>query len=769
MTFKPFSPKQNRAWVALLLSVSPIAWALGPFQIKDIVVRGADHVGDGSVLSHMSVGIGDTINDEVANEQIKQLFASGLFADIKLTEENGVLIVAVKERSAISTIEIIGNHDIDTETVRAALEHFDLSEGRVLNRDALNQFEQELTNEYTARGYYSVNIQSTITPQKDGRSAVKVDVFEGDRAKIRQITFDGNEQMSRSNLLRAMTLRERGFLNGVLKKDRFSSQVMTGDVESIRSLYLDNGYLDVEIDTPQVTLSDDKKDIFINFEISEGQRYTISSIKYDSESVPEGFSDLSNLIEIQTGEIVSNNKVEQSRQNILSDLANNGYANAIVTAVSDIDEANATVGYTFVVNPGLRVYVRRIEIEGNERTEDLAIRREMRQYEGTWYSAERIQRSETRLNRSGFFSTASIETVPVAGVPDQVDLIVHVEETSTTNFNLALGYSDGDGIVLTGEVTERNLFGQGKNFSFNANTNENTNSYSIDYNNPYYTDSGIKRGFRASVTTYDAAAADVADYLMDTYRAGIYYNIPVTEFNAFFVGLDYERVELEATESTPPEFTEYIEQSPETDAGKLTLNFSRDTLDSFYYPSAGGYQLYQVEGSIPGSEVEYYKATVRQVYYTPLTEDYVFKVGAELGYGSGYGDTDGLPFYRHYFAGGPSSVRGYSARSLGPRDSGESPAPIGANTRLLANAEFLFPFPLAPDQSRRLSLFTDMGQVYEHNSYSFQVDDLRYSAGLAFYWQAPIGPLQLSYAWPLNLEEDDRQQSFQISIGTPFR
>ena len=493
--------------------------------------------------------------------------------------------------------------------------------------------------------------------------------------------------------------------------------------------------------------------------------YTISNFDIQGDLVVSK-EELIELVKLEPGQVFSRKEVNTARASIADRLADEGFAFATVNAVPNVNQQDKSVDFTFVVDRGGRVYVRQINISGNQTTQDDVIRRELRQYEGSWYSSEKIKRSRVRLERLGYFQNIEIETRPVPGVPDQVDLEVNLEEKSTGNFLLGIGYSSSDGILLRGSVSQRNLFGSGREVSFSANTSDSVTRYDLSFRNPYYTTSGISRGFRLNKREVDSTEADTAEYILDSVGAGVFYGFPLSEFVTLNAGLDYERIDLEETAETPPEFSSFINEFPESDLYKITSSISHDTRDSLTWPTTGGVVSFSLEAALPGSDLEYYKSNIRTAYYQPLFgDDFVFKLGGSIGYGDGYGDTPELPFFENFFAGGPTTVRGFDSRSLGPRDTGDTPESIGGAKRILASAELLFPFPGDIEaRDKRLGLFVDAGQVYSQDD-SFDTGELRYSAGLSFRWISPVGPIVMSYGIPLNEEDEDEEENFQLTLG----
>jgi len=758
--------KITKLLVLSLLAFSFLsAYAQESFQIRDIQIDGLQKISPGTVFNYLPIKVGDVVDDEAIREAIRELFKTGFFQDVQLEQDGDTLVVVVQERPSITDIDFVGNDEIKDEDLTAALDQLGLSKGRIFQQSILDQTVEELKAQYFSQGRYSAEVEALITPQPQNGVAITLQIDEGDVTKIKEIKFIGNDVFSERQLLKRFKQKEKRAWRLLSKKDRYSKQQFSADLENLSSFYQDRGYLDFEITSTDVSISPEKDEIFITVSLNEGDLYTISS--YDVQGdlvVPK--EELVQLVEIENGQVFSRKDVNSSRSAIAERLADEGYAFATVNAVPEVNDEDKSVDFTFVVDRGGRVYVRQINISGNQATQDEVIRRELRQFEGSWYSSEKIKRSRVRLERLGFFNSISIDTKPVPGIPDQVDLEVNVNEKSTGNFLIGLGYSSSDGLLLRGSVSQKNLFGSGREAAFSANTSDSVTRYDLTFRNPYYTTSGISRGFRIRKREVDSSEVDTAEYILDSLGGGIFYGFPLSEFNTLNVGLDYERIDLEETSETPPEFKNFIDSFPKNDVYKLTSSISHDTRDSLSWPSSGGIVSFSLEAALPGSDLEFYKTNLRSAYYQPLfSENFVLKVGGSVGYGDGYGDTPTLPFFENFFAGGPTTVRGYESRSLGPLDTGETPETIGGAKRLLASVELLFPFPGAAEtRDKRLGLFFDAGQVYNQDD-SFDTGELRYSAGLSFRWFSPVGPIVMSYGVPLNEEDDDEEENFQLTLG----
>ncbi len=761
----------KRLLAVLFLSLLP-AWvyALESFVIKDIRVEGLQRISAGTVFNYLPVKVGDSINEKTAQEAIRALYKTGFFKDVRLERSGGVLIVSVIERSSIAGIKIVGTRELSEEDLKKGLKELGLAEGRIFNKSLLDRVEQELRQQYFSRGYYAVAIKPTITPLERNRVDIHIAVTEGAPARIRQINVVGNRQFADERLLKSFSSGPVPWYAFFSKRDQYSKQKLSGDLEKLRNFYQDQGYLEFTIESTQVSITPDKEQIYITINVSEGKKYSVVGYKLVGKfPVPE--EELRALITLKPGSVFSRKEVTDISKKISDRLANDGYAFANVNAVPDVDKEKSEVFFTFTVDPGRRTYIRRINFSGNVATRDEVLRREMRQLEGAWYSSEKLQRSRTRLQRLGFFEQVNVETPAVPGSPDQVDVNVSVKERSTGSLLFGVGYSDSDGVILNASITQSNLFGTGKELSARFDNSQAATNFSVRYVNPYYTPSGVSRGFTVFSSSVDAAEANTAAYNTQTVGAGIFYGFPLSETHRLNVGADVERIDIETTTSSAQVAQDFVaKQGSPVDLVKGTLSWSNDSLDSAIFPTRGSLQRVSAEVSVPGSDVEYYKLTYLAGRYWPIGETTSFKVRGELGYGGGYGDTDTLPFFKNYFAGGSSTVRGYESRSLGPRDTLPPNDPIGGNRRVLGNMELLFPVPgSGPDNKAfRLGLFADAGMVYGQGE-KLDLSELRYSTGLAFNWFSPVGPLSFSYAIPLNEKPGDRAESFQFTLGVPFR
>lgn len=741
--------------------------AMEPFEVKDIRVEGIQRTEAGTVFSYLPVKVGEMLNDDQAAAAIHALFATGFFTDVRLKVEKGVLIVIVRERPSIASVEINGVKDIPKDQLRDNLKFVGLAEGRIFDKAALEKSENELKRAYVARGRYAVSVKTTVTELERNRVSVNFDVIEGDVSKIRQINIVGNQAFSEGELLELMKLTTPTFWTWATSNDKYSKQKLSADLEVLRSFYLDGGYLEFLVDSTQVSISPDKKDIFITINISEGSKYKISDIKLVGPETILPHAEMRKLIDMKVGDVFSRNKLTESQKKISDRLGDDGYAFANVSAVPELDKIKHEVAFSFVADPGQRVYVRRINVMGNTKTRDEVIRREFRQMEGAWFATKKIQKSKQRVDRQDFFSEVNLETPPVQGTKDQVDLNVSVKEKPTGSFNIGAGISSSQGLVLTGGITQSNLFGTGKQLSAQINTSQSNQVYSVSYTNPYYTDEGVSRGFDVYQRNLDTTTTSISPYKSYTTGGGVRYGVPIGEDETMHYGLSVEQTAYELLTSSPLQYQNYVNIFGTTTSNLLgTVGWSRDSRDSGSYPTEGKVQRAFVEVALPVSDQRYYKLTYQHQKFYPVSKDFTLLLNGEMGAAGGYDDKP-LPFFKNFYAGGVGSVRGYEPNSIGPRDSNGSY--LGGDKRIVVNTELLFPMPgYSKEKSVRLSAFVDGGIIYGAPSDVAGVDGVRFSTGIALTWLSPVGPLKMSYAWPLNEQLGDKLQRYQFTLGQIF-
>ena len=760
-----------RVLLGLLLTIALPAAAIEPFVIKDIRIEGIQRTEAGTVFSYLPVKVGDTMTDERAAQAIRALFATGFFRDVTLEVDRGVLVVVVQERPSVAQIDFVGMREFDKDAIIKGLRQVGLAEGRIFDKGLLDRAEQELKRQYLSRGMYSVNISTTITPLERNRVSINFSVDEGAVSKIRQITIIGATVFRERELLGLFNLRTPGLMTWFSKQDQYSRQKLSADLETLRSYYLDRGYLEFSIESTQVSITPDKQDIYITVSIAEGPKYTVSGVKIDGvRLIPD--EEIRKLIKVKPGETFSRATLTESTKAISDRLGNDGYAFANVNAIPELDKQKQQVAFTFFVDPGRRVYVRRINVIGNNRTRDEVIRREMRQLEGGWYSGDKINLSRRRVDKLGYFTEVNIETPAVQGATDQVDVNVAVVEKPTGVFLIGAGFGSGSGILLSGSVSQQNIFGSGKHVSAAANTSSSSAVYSLSYTDPYFTVDGISQGFDVYHRTLDGLEAGLGNYKTKSTGAVVRLGVPVSEVDTINYGLGYEVTKLETfpgdpllgIPGSPLLYSDYVATFGARNTAVLgTVGWARDGRDSLIYPTSGSYHKVSGEVGLPGGTLRYYKASYNYQRYFPLTRDYTLMVNGEIGYGEGYGGKP-LPFFRNFLVGGVTSVRGYRQFTIGPKDSELNPR--GGSRKLLGNAEFLFPFPgLQGDRSVRMSAFVDTGMVGD--TYNF--GQLRYSTGLAVLWVSPLGPLKVSAALPIGAKDGDRRQPFQFTIGGVFQ
>ena len=751
------------------LSVAAPAFAFDTFVVKDIRVEGIQRTEAGTVFTYLPVKVGDRFSEAQAAESIKALFATGFFDDVRIEVENDVLVVVVDERPAVAQIDFSGVKEFDKDALKKGLKDVGLGESRIFDRSVLERAEQELKRQYLTRGKYAATVQTTVTPLERNRVAVRFDVDEGEVAKIRQIKIVGATLFEEEDLLDLFEQTTPGWLTWYTKSDQYSKQKLSGDLETLRSFYLNQGYLDFSIDSTQVSITPDKKDIYITIAVTEGEKYTVSAVSLTGDLILDD-AEYRKLVKVKAGDVFSREALTDTNKAITERLGNEGYAFANVNAAPEVDREKHQVAFTIFVDPGKRVYVRRINVEGNDRTRDEGARREMRQMEGAWYDGERINKSKVRLDRLGFFEEVAVQTPAVPGTTDQVDVNFKVKERQTGNLSLGVGFSSADSVVLSAAVAQQNLFGSGNALNLQLNTSESTRTYSLSYTNPYYTVDGVSRGFDVYHRTYDADALDLARYKTASTGVGLRYGFPIAEDDRINVGLTVDRTEVTTFDDSPVQYKDFVTAFGNEATSLLgSVSWSRDGRDSLLYPRMGQYQRAFLEVAIPPAELRYAKASYQHQYWFPIGQDSAFMINGEVGWAVGYGGKP-LPFFKNFYAGGIGSVRGFKQSSLGPRilnTDGDLDA-IGGNRRIIANAEYYFPLPgTGRDRSFRLSAFFDAGNVWGQDE-KLEFSELRYSAGLGFSWSSPIGPLKLSVGFPIKKEEDDKIQRFQFQLGSVF-
>jgi outer membrane protein insertion porin family len=749
-------------WVLLL---SANAWAFDPFIVKDIRVEGIQRIEAGTVFSYLPVKVGESFTDEKATQAIRALFATGFFRDVRIEVENNVLIVVLEERPAIASIGFTGMKEFEPDAVRKSMRESSLQEGRVFDRALVDQAEQEIKRQYLSKGKYGVTITTTVTPLERNRVAINFAIDEGDIARIKQINIVGNKVFSEAVLLDQFVLRTPGWLTWYTKNDQYSRQKLQGDIESLRSYYLNRGYLDFNVESTQVSITPDRQDIYITVNISEGERYTVTDVKLGGDTIIPA-AQLTPLIQLAAGQAFSREKLNESTKKITDRLGSEGYAFANANAVPEVDRANRTVSFTILVDPGRRVYVRRINVVGNTRTRDEVVRRELRQLEGAFYDASKINLSKERVDRTQYFSEVDVDTTPVTGSSDQIDVTLKVKEKPTGALLVGVGLSSAEGLVFQGSVAQSNFLGSGDTVGASFNTGKINQNIALSYTNPYYNVDGLSRGFEVYKRRTNASTLNIGNYTTSSVGGGVNFGYPLGEQESIFFGLSGDRTSLTLNTNSPQRLLNFARQfGSKYTSGTGTIGWAIDSRDSALWTTKGQVQKASLEVT-PFGDLSYYKYTYSAQWYHSFTRDLTLMLRGEIATADGFNNKQ-LPFFKNYYGGGIGSVRGYRTASLGPKDPIDGSV-IGGDRRLIGNAEMLFPMPGAGlDKSLRWAAFVDAGQVYGAGQ-KMALADLRYTTGLALSWISPMGPLRISLAFGLNQKPGDSIQRAQFTMGQVF-
>jgi outer membrane protein insertion porin family len=767
--------------VAGLFSLPAIAFE--PFAVKDIRVEGIQRTEAGTVFGYLPVKVGETLTDEKAAASIKALFATGFFKDVRIEVDGNVMVIVVQERPAIAQIDFVGLKEFEKDVIVKALKEVGIADGRIFDRALLDKAEQELKRQYLTRGKYGVEITTTVTPLERNRVGINFNIEEGSFAKIRQINIVGAKDFSESDLVSQFQLTTPGWITWYTKNDQYSKQKLSADIEKLKSFYMNRGYLEFAVESTQVSISPDKQDVFITVNINEGARYQVSSVKLAGEfTISE--EELRELVLVKPGDVFSREKLNESNKAISERLGKEGYAFANVNAAPEVDKEKRQVAFTIFVDPGKRVYVRRINISGNTKTRDEVIRRELRQMEGGWYDSERIAAGKKRLDRLGYFAEVTTETPAVQGTADQLDVNLAVVEKPTGSLQLGVGLSSTEGVVLSGSISQANFLGSGNNVSIGVNTGKINTLYNFSYTNPYFTVDGISQGFDVyyrKVDTTQSSTTTVTPYKSGSIGGAVRLGFPIGEKQSLSFGLGIDQTEITAFRlSSSPQTIKFVEETggaqPDTTQPTatnitipVTANWISDGKDSYLFPTTGWYQRASLEVAIPGGDLTFYKASYQLQRYFAVSRSFTLMLNSEVGYANSYGSTASLPFYKNFYAGGVNTVRGFKAGSLGPQDIYGNT--IGGNERFIGQAELLWGIP-GMEKNIRVGYFFDIGQVWASGGSSAGVpgidDSLRYSTGLSFAWISPVGPLKFSYGYPINKQNGDKTESFQFQLGTNF-
>jgi outer membrane protein insertion porin family len=751
------------------LSVVAIsAHASDSFVIRDIRLEGLQRIEPGTVFAYLPIKQGDTFSDDKASAAIRALYATGFFNDVKISTEGDVVIVQLLERPAVGTIDFSGIHEFDKDNLTKALHAVGLSQGQYYDKALVDKAEQELKRQYLTRGYYAAEVTTTITPIDRNRVSVLFSVAEGPSAKIRQVNFIGNSAFSTDTLRDEMQLSTPNWFSWYTKNDLYAKDKFTGDLENVRSYYLNRGYLEFNIDSTQVSISPDKKDMYLTVTLHEGEPYTISSIKL-AGNLLDREAELAKLVKIKPGDRFSAEKLQATTKSIVDKLGEYGYAFATVNAQPKIDQEHHKVDLTLQVDPSRRVYVRHINVVGNTRTRDEVVRREMRQMESSWFDSNRLTLSKDRINRLGYFTDVDVTTVPVEGTPDQVDINVKVTEKPTGSISLGLGYGSGEGPIISAGVSQDNVFGSGTSLALNVNTSTTNRTLTVTQVDPYFTIDGIKRitdvYYRTTEPLYYSTDSS---FRIITAGADLKFGVPFSESDMVYFGLGFEQNRLDVDSTTPQSYIDYVNEFGRVSNNvPLTVGWSRDNRDSALVPSRGYYTQANAEYGSPLGDTPYYKADLQAQYYYSFARGFVLGLNFQGGYGNGL-DGKPYPIFKNYYAGGIGSVRGYEPSSLGPRDATTND-PIGGSKMIVGNIELTVPLPGSGyDRTLRVFTFLDGGNVWGSEGNSIGANGLRYGYGVGLAWISPIGPLKLSFGLPVVKHTGDQYQKFQFQIGTSF-
>ncbi|MEO5695439.1 MAG: outer membrane protein assembly factor BamA [Usitatibacter sp.] len=751
---------------ATVLAFALPAMAIQPFVVRDIRVEGVQRTEAGTVFTYLPVKVGERLDDDKSAAAIKALYATGFYSDVRLESDGDVLIVFVQERPAIAQIDIDGAKEFTKDALKDGLKQAGISESKIYDKSLLDRAEKELKRQYTSRGYYGAVVKTTITPLERNRVAMRFDIEEGSVTKIADINIIGARDFSEKELLRTLKLTTPGWFTWFTKDDQYSKQQLTADLEALRSHYLNRGYLEFNIDSTQVSITPDREKIFITIAITEGPVYRIGEVKYSGDLIAKE-QELRDLAKLRQGDVFSREKIVEATKKIADRLGNDGYSFASVNPVPDLDREKRVAGFTFFVDPGRRVYVRRISVTGNQKTQDEIIRRELRQLESSWYSLEKIARSKERLQRTGFFSDVTMETPAVPGTTDQVDINVTVVERNTGTLNFGVGYSAAEKLTVQASVSQANILGTGNQVAFQINNGQVNKAYSFSFLDPYWTADGISRGFDFFRRDVDTSTLSVAAYNTYSTGVGVRFGIPVTEYDTVNLGLTGERTKLQVDPTAPQRYLDFINEFGErSDTLRTNISFSRDTRDSFTWPTKGWLNEISFEIGIPPGDLKYHRTTYQsQYFFTPERFPFLtFMANGEIGFANGYGGKP-LPFFKNFYAGGVGSVRGFETATLGPRDTNGDV--LGGDRRIIGNLEVLFPMPGYKEKNVRLALFADFGNVWGPGD-KLAAGDLRVGTGVAISWDSPVGPLRFSFGAPVRRKEGDKIERFQFQLGKIF-
>ncbi len=798
--------------INFLIFVSLSVTAFEDFLINDIRIIGLQRVSIGSIFTAIPVSVGDTMNQEKISDITRALFSTGQFNDIQIARDGNALILSVLERPSVALIELEGNKALKSEDLLKGLEGAGISQGQVYKRSTLNGMKSELVRQYSSQGRYGAGVEIETTPMPRNTINVKIIIDEGESASIKKVNIIGNEVFTDDDLLQGFELKEGKWYAFLSNKDKYSREKLEGDIENLESYYLDRGYLKFSIESSQVSISKNKEDVFITLSISEGVQYKINDVTVIGD-MPLNEGMYLPIIESQKDQIYSQAQITQIEEYFINLLGNEGYTFAEVTGNPEINEEDQTVSLLFVVQPGNRTYARKIQFTGNYLTNDEVLRREMRQFEGAWASDNLIEASKVRLERLGFFKEVDVETIPVAGSEDQVDIEFSVEEESTSSVGGSIGYSDF-GMNIGLNLSDNNFLGTGNRFILGVNKSIYQESYNISFFDPYFTMDGVSRGYSLYFRETDYGEFNVANYLTNSQGAGVQFGYPISDTQRIGLNLNFDNTDIDPGSLPSREISDFLaSEGTIFDVLKAQAVWSRITLNRGMFPTYGSSTDVMLQATLPGSDLTYYKTNIRQKFYRPIGfANLVFGFTGELGYIDTYGDTKKTPFFENFYSGGPRSIRGFESNTLGPRVTpspcydfnpeteecpllidtdldgtpdtiGQNPYtyqqarnPIGGNFLVEGSLQLIFKLPMIEDQrSMRSAFFLDFGNVFSTDCQDYQIncfeptfDELRYSIGVGVTWITGFGPMSFSFSQPFNDGPFDKTEEFQFTIGTVF-
>ena len=759
------------------------------FQVDDIRIEGLQRVSAGTVFAALPISVGDLVDDPLVREATRSLFRTGYFADVIMARENSVLVIGLAERPAVTEINLEGNKAIETDQLLDALRDNGLAEGQIFRQVILEGMVQELQRQYVSQGRYGALVKTEVKQLPRNRVAINIDIDEGDVAKIRHINIVGNNDFSEEVLLDEFEQNTTGWLSWISSNDKYAREKLSADLETLETWYLDRGYLKFAVESTQVSISPNKESVYITININEGDVYTVGKVELSGElMIPE--AQVRMMILMREGMTFSQTLMTTSSEYITRRLGNEGYTFAEVEGFPEVDEDEKTAKITFVVTPGMRAYVRRVEFRGNTKTADTVLRREMRQMEGSSANNALIEHSRVRLERLGYFKEVQVENVPVAGTNDQLDVIYSVEEQPSGSVGASVGFAQGTGLILGANLSENNFLGTGKQVGVGINKSTYQSSLNFSYTEPYYTIDGVSVGYSIYARETDYGDFNISSFSTNTYGASVNWSYPVSDIQRIGFGFGYENLDVSTGTFDSVEITDFVNENGNLfDIVTFNANWVKSTLNRGIFATRGASQRFGLALALPGSGLEYYKMTYSGEYLRGLYGPLTLKLRADLGYGESYGDTTTMPFFKNFYGGGFGSVRGFKKNTLGPQDTPcnlanppcvtqyvDDPDPIGGNVQVEFGADVIFPLPFLKDQrSVQASFFFDAGNIFNSkcgesqvNCFKPDVGELRYSVGLGATWLSGFGPITFSVGKPLNASDFDETEVFQFSLGNQF-